>query len=318
MAPKPKDIWGIPFPSLPSGQDVIDYMANTVRTAQVASGDREPIPGSPDSYGVRTMGRGISMTNDYLNPFANSTKQLLGVANGNPDAEAKFAKSLLKDAAFIAAGVGVGKVAGKGAQKVANAYKEAKSTVQVNNVLIHGGAGVLEGKVINPKLVQGNTVELNQQQLSRADSVINQYQKNVNFTKEQVAIPGSYAYNNKSKSLAQIAQGEKAIADTKKWVEIAKRDNYFSAVDDANSAYGFKGAYHVVKPPKQNVSVQFGPSGEYQVAGSQKPVKSFSTVGKTISEQNDIAKEVNAYADRLRQQQIKKEAIKQALKNIRK
>ena len=226
------------------------------------------------------------------------------------------------EAGIIGAATGGGIIAAqkgiKGVQKVANAYKEAKSTVKVNNVLIHGGAGVLEGGVINPKFVQGNTVELNQQALSRTDNVINQYQKNVNFTKEQVAIPGSYAYNNKSKSLAQIAQGEKAIADTKKWVEIAKRDNYFSAVDDANSAYGFKGAYHVVKPPKQNVSVQFGPSGEYQVAGSQKPVKSFSTVGKTASEQSDIAKKVNAYADRLRQQQIKKEAIKQALKNIRK
>jgi hypothetical protein len=140
MAKKPTDIWGIPFPSLPSGQDVINYMANTVRTAQVASGDREPIPGSPDSYGVREMGRGISMTNDYLNPFANSTKQLLGMASGNPGSEAKFAKSLAKDAAFIAAGVGVGAGAIKGAKALQKTGLPARvvNKVKGETILIHG------------------------------------------------------------------------------------------------------------------------------------------------------------------------------------
>jgi hypothetical protein len=309
MAPKSRDVWGIP---IPDAKDVVSYISNAMNTLSIASGDKPAL--TPGASAVRRSGEAVSYVNSAINPFAETSKKLIGQAAGKPGANKALAKSVGVDAAVaLTAALG-----GKAVQKVANAYKEAKSTVQVNNVLIHGGAGVLEGGVINPKFVQGNTVELNQQALSRTENVINQYQKNVNFTKEQVAIPGSYAYNNKSKSLAQIAQGEKAIADTKKWVEIAKRDNYFSAVDDANSAYGFKGAYHVVKPPKQNVSVQFGPSGEYQVAGSQKPVKSFSTVGKTLSEQSDIAKKVNAYADRLRQQQIKKEAIKQALKNIRK
>jgi hypothetical protein len=304
-----KDVWGIP---IPDAKDVVSYINSAMNTLSIASGDKPAL--TPGANAVRRSGKAVSYINSSINPFAETSKKLIGQAAGKPGANKALAKSVGVDVAVaLTAALG-----GKGAQKVANAYKEAKSTVQVNNVLIHGGAGVLEGGVINPKFVQGNTVGLNQQALSRTENVINQYQKNVNFTKEQVAIPGSYAYNNKSKSLAQIAQGEKAIADTKKWFEIAKRDNYFSAVDDANSAYGFKGAYHVVKPPKQNVSVQFGPSGEYQVAGVQKPIKSFSTVGKTLSEQNDIAKKVNAYADRLRQQQIKKETIKQALKNIRK
>ena len=101
MAPKPKDIW-----------DVVEFFNNVNRDARVASGDVEPMPGTGE-FGLRTMGRGISMLNDSVNPYANTTKQLLGMVAGNPEAEAKFAKSLAKDVAITAAGFGVGKVAGK-------------------------------------------------------------------------------------------------------------------------------------------------------------------------------------------------------------
>lgn len=309
VADKPKGL------NLPSPTDVVNYASSLVNTARAAAGQTT----NPRDKSVRTLGMGISLANTAINPYSETTKKLLGAAvNRDRQSLTALSKSAALDLAITGGAIGVVKGIGKGTQKIASAYNQAKSTTTVNNVLIHGGADVLQGGVINPKFVQGNTVELNQQALSRADNVINQYQKNVNFTKEQVSLPGTYAYNNKSKSLAQIAQGEKAIADTKKWVDIAKRDNYFSAVDDANSAYGFKGAYHVVKPPKQNVSVQFGPSGEYQVAGSQKPVKSFPTTGKTVSQQSDIAKEVNAFANKMREKEIKKAAIKQTLKNLRK
>jgi hypothetical protein len=311
VADKPKGL------DLPSPSDVVNWASGIVAAGRMAAGQTQAV--TPGDKGVRTMGQGISMANNMLNPYSNTTKKLLGFAvNQDRKSLNALSKSAAVDALVTGAAIGVGKVVGKSAQAISNAYQEAKSTVKVNNVLIHGGANVLEGGVINPKFVQGNSVALNEQQLNNANSIISRMQKNVNFTKEQVKLPGSYANNNLKKSLAQIAEGEKAITDTQKWVDIAKRENYFTAVDDAQGAYGFKGSYHVVKPPKQNVSVQFGPSGEYQVAGSQKPVKSFSTVGKTVSEQSDIAKEVNAYAERLRQQQIKKEAIKQTLKNLRK
>ena len=63
MAKKPKDIWGVPFPS---AQDVVDFMNNAVNQGRVASGDKAAV--LPGDQGVRNLGRGISMTNDYLNP----------------------------------------------------------------------------------------------------------------------------------------------------------------------------------------------------------------------------------------------------------
>ena len=73
MAKKPKDIWGIPFPD---ADDVVEFMNRTVRTGQVASGDREALPGTADSYlNVRGVGQAISQVNDLANPYANTTKQ---------------------------------------------------------------------------------------------------------------------------------------------------------------------------------------------------------------------------------------------------
>jgi hypothetical protein len=309
VADKPKSL------DLPSPSDVVNYASSLVNTARAAAGQTT----NPRDKGVRTLGQGISLANTYLNPYANTTRKALGAAvNRDRQSLTALSKSAALDAAITGGAIGVGKVVGKGVQAISSAYQQAKATTTVNNVLIHGGANVLEGGVINPKFIQGNTVALNQQALSGSENVINRLQKNLNFTKEQVALPGSYAYKNKSKSLEQIAELQQSIASTKKWVDIAKRDNYFTAVDDAQSAYGFKGAYHVVKPPKQNVSVQFGPSGEYQVAGSQKPVKTFPTTGKTVSEQIDIAKEVNTFAQKLKEKELKKQVVKQTLKNLRK
>jgi hypothetical protein len=128
MARKPKDVWGIP---LPSPKDVVDYFNNAVSQARTASGDSQAKPGTSD-FAVRNLGRGVSMINDSVNPYANTTKQLLGVVAGNPDAEAKFAKSLAKDIAITAAGVGVGKVAGKGitaAQKATQTNPNVKAAI---------------------------------------------------------------------------------------------------------------------------------------------------------------------------------------------
>jgi len=102
---KPKDVWGLP---IPSASDVVSFLNNAVNVGRLASGDKQAM--TPGDAGVRTMGRGISMTNDYLNPYANTTKQLLGMAAGNPDAEAKFAKSLARDVAITGAAVGVGSI----------------------------------------------------------------------------------------------------------------------------------------------------------------------------------------------------------------
>ena len=137
MAPKPKDIWGIPTPS---AKDVVSFLNNAVNLGRTASGNKTAL--TPGDAGVRTMGRGISLTNDYLNPYANTTKQLLGMAAGNPGAEAKFAKSLAKDVVITGVSAGVGYAAGKGIQKGTQAFNQAVS----------------EGRIVNPSAALNNFI----------------------------------------------------------------------------------------------------------------------------------------------------------------
>ena len=135
MARKPKDIWGIPFPD---ANDVVSYLNNAVNQGRVASGDKAAV--LPGDQGVRNLGRGISMTNDYLNPYANTTKQLLGMAAGNEGAQEKFAKSLATDVAITAAGVGIGAGAIKGVKAAQKAGLPARvaNKVKGETILIHG------------------------------------------------------------------------------------------------------------------------------------------------------------------------------------
>lgn len=135
MAPQPKDIWGVPFPS---PKDVVNYLNNAVNAGRVASGDKAAI--LPGDKGLRTLGVGISRTNDYLNPYANTTKQLLGMVAGNPGAEAKFAKSLATDIAITAAAAGAGVVLSKGAKAVQNTGIPARlnNYIKGETVLVHG------------------------------------------------------------------------------------------------------------------------------------------------------------------------------------
>jgi hypothetical protein len=135
MAPKPKDIWGVP---IPSPKDVVNYLNNAVNQGRIASGDKAAI--LPGDQGVRNLGRGISMTNDYLNPYANTTKQLLGMAAGNPGAEAKFAKSLARDVAITGAAVGLGAVAGKAVKATQQSGIPArlKNAITGDAILVHG------------------------------------------------------------------------------------------------------------------------------------------------------------------------------------
>ena len=135
MAPKPKDIWGVP---IPSPKDVVNYLNNAVNAGRVASGDKAAI--LPGEQGLRTLGVGISRTNDYLNPYANTTKQLLGMAAGNQDAQAKFAKSLARDVAITGAAVGLGKAANKAVTAVANTGvpSRLKNAITGDAILVHG------------------------------------------------------------------------------------------------------------------------------------------------------------------------------------
>jgi hypothetical protein len=132
---KPKDVWGLP---IPSASDVVSFLNNAVNAGRVASGDKQAI--TPGDAGVRTLGRGISLTNDYLNPYANTTKQLLGMAAGNEGAQAKFAKSLARDVAITGAAVGLGKVANKAVTAAAatGVPSRLKNAITGDAILLHG------------------------------------------------------------------------------------------------------------------------------------------------------------------------------------
>lgn len=135
MARRPKDIWGLPFPS---AQDVVSFMNNAVNQGRIASGDKAAV--LPGDQGVRNLGRGISTTNDFLNPYANTTKQLLGMAAGNEGAREKFAKSLAGDVAITAAAGGVGVGLGKGVKAVEQSGFPARIGNMIKNeqVFVHG------------------------------------------------------------------------------------------------------------------------------------------------------------------------------------
>ena len=135
MAKKPKDVWGLP---IPSASDVVSFLNNAVNAGRVASGDKQAV--TPGDAGVRTLGMGISKTNDYLNPYANTTKQLLGMAAGNEGAQAKFAKSLARDVAITGAAVGVGNVANKAITAAAKTGvpSRLKNAITGDAILVHG------------------------------------------------------------------------------------------------------------------------------------------------------------------------------------
>jgi hypothetical protein len=187
MAPKPKDIWGVP---LPSPKDVVNFLNNAVNQGRVASGDKAAI--LPGDQGVRNLGRGISMTNDYLNPYANTTKQLLGMAAGNPGAEAKFAKSLARDVAITGAAVGLGKAAAKAANAAAGSSigQRVGNAVRGETVVLHGSP-ISGMKTIEPRTALQND-ELGPQVWSMRPT---------KTTSVESIVEGTYPYANKNRDM---------------------------------------------------------------------------------------------------------------------
>ena len=187
MAPKPKDIWGVP---IPSPKDVVNHLNNAVNQGRVASGDKAAI--LPGDQGVRNLGRGISMTNDYLNPYANTTKQLLGMAAGNPGAEAKFAKSLARDVAITGAAVGLGKAAAKAANAAAGSSigQRVGNAVRGETVVLHGSP-ISGMKTIEPRTALQND-ELGPQVWSMRPT---------KTTSVESIVEGTYPYANKNRDM---------------------------------------------------------------------------------------------------------------------
>ena len=147
MAPKSRDVWGIP---IPDAKDVVSYINNTMNTLMIASGDKPAL--TPGDLAVRRSGEAVSLVNSAINPFAETSKKLIGQAAGKPGANKALAKSVGVDA-VVALTAALG---GKAASSAANAIARSgiiprvvnKATGQI--VVVHGTGRPIVGKTIKP------------------------------------------------------------------------------------------------------------------------------------------------------------------------
>jgi hypothetical protein len=268
VAPKPKDIWGVP---LPSPKDVVNYLNNAVNAGRVASGDKAAI--LPGDQGVRNLGRGISMTNDYLNPYANTTKQLLGMAAGNQDAQAKFAKSLARDVAITGAAVGLGKAAGKAANAAAGSSigQRVGNAIRGETVVVHGSPipGI---KTIEPRAAL-QTDYLGPQVWSMRPT---------KTTSVKQVVETTYPYANKGRAMGGQLYVAKVPTKATNMNPVIKNEE-MSAVEK------FRFENYGIKPDKRP---RIKPNDEYLIRSSQpgKVVSEVSTEGKSMQELTEIMK----------------------------
>jgi hypothetical protein len=143
-----KDIWGIP---IPDAKDVVSYINNTMNTLMIASGDKPAL--TPGANAVRRSGEAVSYVNSTINPFAETSKKILGQAAGKPGANKALAKSVGIDAVTALTGALAGKVAGSAANAVARSgivpRVVNKATGQI--VVVHGTGRPIVGRTINPR-----------------------------------------------------------------------------------------------------------------------------------------------------------------------
>jgi hypothetical protein len=266
---KPKDVWGLP---IPSASDVVSFLNNAVNVGRTASGDKQAV--TPGDAGVRTLGMGISMTNDYLNPYANTTKQLLGMAAGNEGAQAKFAKSLARDVAITGAAVGLGAAAGKAINAAAKTSTAQRigNAVRGETVVVHGSPipGI---KTIEPRAAL-QTDYLGPQVWSMRPTP--------KTTVKQV-VETTYPYANKGRAMG----GQLYVAKVPtKATNLAP-----TAVNTEMSAVEkFKFENYGIKPDKRPRIPQN--KNEYLIRSSEpaKVVSEVSTEGKSMQELTEILK----------------------------
>lgn len=142
-----KDVWGIP---IPDAKDVVSYINSAMNTLSIASGDKPAL--TPGANAVRRSGEAVSYVNSAINPFAETSKKLLGQAAGKPGANKALAKSVGVDA-VVALTAALG---GKAASSAANAIARSGIVPRVVNkatgqiVVVHGTGRPIVGKTIKP------------------------------------------------------------------------------------------------------------------------------------------------------------------------
>jgi hypothetical protein len=142
-----KDVWGIP---IPDAKDVVSYINSAMNTLSIASGDKPAL--QPGALAVRRSGKAVSYVNSAINPFAETSKKLIGQAAGKPGANKALAKSVGVDA-VVALTAALGS---KAASSAANAIARSGVVPRVVNkatgqiVVVHGTGRPIVGKTIKP------------------------------------------------------------------------------------------------------------------------------------------------------------------------
>ena len=133
VADKPKGL------DLPSPTEVVNWASGIVASGRMAAGQTQAV--TPGDKGVRKMGQGISMANDILNPYSNTTKKLLGFAvNQDRKSLNELTKSAAVDALITGAAAGVAKTVQVGINKTVETGLAARiqNMVKGETVLVHG------------------------------------------------------------------------------------------------------------------------------------------------------------------------------------
>jgi hypothetical protein len=133
VADKPKSL------DLPSPNEVVNWASGIVASGRTAAGQTQAV--TPGDKGVRTMGQGISMANNMLNPYSNTSKKLLGFAvNQDRKSLNELTKSAAVDALITGAAAGVAKTVQVGINKTVETGLAARiqNMVKGETVLVHG------------------------------------------------------------------------------------------------------------------------------------------------------------------------------------
>jgi hypothetical protein len=303
MAKKPKDVWGLP---IPSASDVVSFLNNAVNQGRLASGDKQAV--TPGDAGVRTLGMGISKTNDYLNPYANTTKQLLGMAAGNEGAQAKFAKSLARDVAITGAAVGLGAAAGK----AINAAAKTSTAQRIGNA-VRGETVVLHGSPISGmKTIEPRTALQNDELGPQVWSM-----RPTKTTPVESIVEGTYPYANKNRDMTGRLYVAKVPTKATNMNPVIKEQE-MSAVEK------FRFENYGIKPTaRPNIK----PNDEWLIRSSKpgKVVSETPIAGKSVQELTAVMKkelkaagvkvEPNKVQRMLDKREAKKLAERQRIKN---
>lgn len=133
VADKPKGL------DVPSPKDVVNWASGIVNAGRTAAGQNQAV--TPGDKGLRTLGMGISTTNNLLNPYAETTRKALGAAvNQDRKSYTELAKSAGKDIAITAVAAGASKAIEVGINKTVESGLAAKiqNMVKGETVLVHG------------------------------------------------------------------------------------------------------------------------------------------------------------------------------------